>query len=152
MKTKRRLSVLEGISVLVATVILASSTTARADPPESSSGAFGGIYKVVSSNDPIFPATKTREYFLDFGRGIRADSSSGSVAVSMRENPHVKVRIMAWEYFPDQGSILIGNPYAEGSRNAVAIGSWRIRSASKGVIFERGTYQVVLRRADPGDY
>ena len=71
-----------------------ASAIVTADVPDQSSGRFGGIYKVTSSNDPLFPATKTREYFLDFGRGIQANKLSGSVAVSMRRNPNVKVRIM----------------------------------------------------------
>lgn len=125
---------------------------AAADVTESSAGQFRGIYKVVASNDPIFPATATREYFLDFGKGVEAGKLSGSVAVSMRENPNVKVRILAWQYFPKQGSLVIGNPYSEGSRNAVAKGIWEMTGAENGVIFKRANYQVVLRRADPNDY
>lgn len=123
-----------------------------ADIPDQSSGQFRGMYKVVSSTDPIFPISQTTEYFMDFGKGIQPDKMSGSVAISKRQNPNVKVRIMAWQYFPKDGSIAIGNPYSEGSRKAVAKGVWTMRGASKGVIFERGSYQVVLQRADPADY
>ena len=138
-------------SAWVAAVFLASSTMVPADVPDSSSGRFGGLYKVTASSDPMFPATRTNEYFLDFGRGIQAGKASGSVAVSVRRNPHVKVRILAWQYFPEQGKILIGNPYDEGSRNAVAKAAWSMRGISNGVIFERGSYQVILQRADSND-
>lgn len=129
-----------------------TSAMSFADVPDQSSGQFRGMYKVVSSNDPIFPATQTREYFMDFGKGIQGSKMSGSVAVSMRQNPNVKVRIMAWQYFPKEGSLAIGNPYSEGSNQAVAKGVWKMSGLSKGVLFERGGYQVVLHRADPGDY
>lgn len=140
------------IAAIVGVSILSTSDIAVADVADSPAGQFRGIYKVISSNDPIFPATATREYFLDFGKGVEAGKLSGSVAVSMRENPNVKVRIMAWQYFPKQGSIVIGNPFAEGSRQAVAKGIWEMKGAENGVVFKRANYQVVLRRADPNDY
>lgn len=140
------------VSAFMGAVILSTAAMATADIPDPSAGRFGGLYKVTASTDPMFPATRTNEYFLDFGQGIQAGRASGSVAVSIRRNPHVKVRIMAWQYFPDQGKILIGNPYAEDSRNAVAKGAWRMRGISNGVIFERGSYQIVLQHADPNDY
>lgn len=160
MRTKHRLNVLGNhtanrlgkVSALMGAVILAASATTLADRPDPSPGRLGGIYKVTSSTDPLFPATPTREYFLDFGRGIQPDKLSGSVAVSMRQNPNVKVRIMAWQYFPDREKIVLGNPYAEGSRNAVVTGAWRMRGTSNGVIFERENYRVVLHHADPMDY
>ncbi|MEO5713204.1 MAG: hypothetical protein ABIT37_06920 [Luteolibacter sp.] len=139
-------------TALVGAVIFSTSVAAFADIPDASSRRFGGIYKVTSSTDPIFPVTQTREYFLDFGSGIQPGKFSGSVAVSERQNPHVKVRIMAWQYFPDQGKMLIGNPYAEGSRKAVAAGVWRMTGNGSGVLFERGRYRVVLNPADPKDY
>lgn len=159
MKTKCRLNLpdnqlamrLRRFAALVGAVMISASTAVGADIP-TQAFSFGGIYKVIASTDPMFPATRTSEYFLDFGRGIQVDKLSGSVAVSVRRNPHVQVRIMAWQYFPDQGRMVLGNPYAEGSRNAVARGAWRMRSLSNGVIFERGSYQVVLHRADPNDY
>lgn len=142
----------KSLGKFAAIAVMFASAIAGADVIESAAGQFRGIYKVVASNDPIFPATATREYFLDFGKGVEAGKLSGSVAVSMRENPNVKVRILAWQYFPKQGSLVIGNPYSEGSRNAVAKGIWEMRGAENGVIFKRANYQVVLRRADPNDY
>jgi hypothetical protein len=140
------------ISAMVGAVLLSISTPpVRGDIPDASPSRFGGFYKVTSSNDPIFPVTKTREYFLDFGKGIQGGKLSGSVAVSVRMNPNVKVRIMSWEYFPDQDPLLIGNPFAHGSRNAVAAGAWQLKGSSDGVVLRRGTYQVVLTRADPGE-
>ncbi len=140
------------LAALVGAAVLAVSTGVSADEPRPQSLRFSGLYKVTSSTDPLFPATKEREYFLDFGRGIQGEKLSGSVAVSIRRNPHVKVRILAWQYFPAAREILLGNPFAEGSRNAVAIGSWRMRGLPNGAIFERGQFQLVLQRADPNDY
>lgn len=137
---------------LSGTAILCVSAPVRADIPDQPSGRLGGIYKVTTSTDPIFPATATREYFLDFGRGVQAGKTSGDVVVSMRENPNVKVRIMAWQYFPDQGKILIGNPFAEGSNRAVARGVWVMKPVFNGFLFERGSYRVVLRTPEVGDY
>ena len=146
------LGILKTFSALVGAVLLCFTPSVRADVPDASPASFGGIYKVTSSTDPIFPATAACEFFLDFGRGIQADRLNGSVAVSMRVNPSVKVRMFSWQYFPEQGKILIGNPYAEGSRKAVAMGAWKMTGISNGVVFERGNYQVVLQRAEPGDY
>lgn len=115
------------------------------------SGRLAGFYKVVASNDPQFPATTTREYFLDFGKGIQSNRLSGTVAVSLRENPSVRVRIMSWQYFPKDAALLIGNPYAEGSRKAVAAGAWKLKTSPNGAVMRRGSYQVLLHRADPDD-
>ncbi len=160
MKTNARLNVPQGCAVkrlrrvaaLAGMVIFAAAASLRAEVPSQGTGRIGGIYKVVSSTDPLFPATRSWEIFLDFGRGVQGDKTSGSVAVSFRQNPHVRVRIMAWQFFPEQGLLVMGNPYAEGSRNAVVKGAWRVTGTSGGVIFERGNYQIVLHRADPADY
>lgn len=148
----RTASRLGRIAALVGAVILSLPSQTRADIPDAASNQFGGIYKVTSSTDPLFPVTRTREYFLDFGKGIQMQKLSGNVAVSERRNPHVRVRIMAWQYFPDQGKIVLGNPFAEGSRNAVAKGTWRMTGISDGFLFERGRYQIILQTADPNDY
>ncbi|GAA5127854.1 hypothetical protein JIN84_08095 [Luteolibacter yonseiensis] len=124
----------------------------HADIPDSSSGQFKGIYKIASSTDPIFPMGTDQEWFLDFGKGITSGTMSGKVAVSLRENPKVRVRIMVWQYFPKQGNIMIGNTYAEGSNKAVAKADWQLDTTSKGVIFKRDGYQIVMHRADPADY
>ncbi len=125
---------------------------AQADVPESSSGQFKGIYKIASSTDPIFPMNSNQEWFLDFGKGVTAEKMSGKVAVSLRENPKVRIRIMVWQYFPKQGNIMLGNTYSEESNKAVAKADWQLDTTSKGVIFKRGNYQVVMHRADPSDY
>lgn len=127
--------------------VLSSLAVLQADipgPPVTAGIRISGIYKIVASSDPLFRVSKTREYFLDFG--------SGSVAISMRENPAVRVRIMAWQYIPEEKTLLIGNPFAEGSRKAVALGLWRVRAFSGGLVCERGNHQVVMRRPNPGDY
>ena len=124
MKTKLLLNTSGRSITLAITLVLAASAAARADDATiRPSGSLSGLYKVTSSNDPLFPASKTREYFLDFGQGIQPNRLSGNVAVSERQNPRVRVRIMAWQYFPDQRQIVIGNTYYEGSRNAVVKGA-----------------------------
>ena len=140
------------IAFLSAALFAATLQFSQADIPDRASGEFSGMYKVASSNDPIFPMQAKQEWFLDFGKGITSGQFSGNVAVSLRQNPNVKVRIMAWQYFPKKGNIMIGNPYSEGSRQAVAKGNWQLRPIAEGVIFQRGNYQVVLHRADPADY
>lgn len=129
-----------------------SSQAIASDIPAASGASFEGMYKVAASSDPMFPMSETREYFLDFGKGIQAGKLSGSVAVSMRQNPRVQVRIMAWQYFPEQGKLVIGNPYSEGSRNAVVRAMWSMRGSAHGVALSRLGYQLVLHRADPADY
>ena len=128
------------------------SAARASDVPDRGSYRFHGIYKVSSSNDPMFPAAPGREYFLDFGKGIHDGKWSGSVAVSLRQNPNVQVRILAWQYFPDRGVLVIGNPYAEGSRQAVVKAAWHMSGADGGVVLERGNHTVSLRRPPPGDY
>ena len=87
---------------------------------------------------------------MDFGDASRR--TSGKVAVSLRQNPNVKVRIMVWQVFPQSGSLILGNQTEEGSKSAVAVADWRITNITEGVLLERGNYQVVLHRADPADY
>lgn len=140
------------VTGFVGVMMLSVSMMVSADVPTPSSERFGGLYKITTSSDPIFPATKTNEYFLDFGKGVQAGKTSGSVAVSIRRNPNVSVRVMVWQYFPEQAKILIGTPADDGSRMAVAKGAWIMRGITNGVIFQRGSYQVVLQRADPNDY
>jgi hypothetical protein len=140
------------VALMSVVVFILSVQITSADIPDSASGEFRGMYKVRSSTDPIFPMQANQEWFLDFGKGITASKMSGSVAVSLRENPNVKVRIMSWQYFPKQAAMVIGNPYAEGSRQAVAKGVWQMTATSSGIVWQRGNYQIVLHRADPRDY
>ena len=149
MQTK---SLARPIQILATVAAICFAPVVTADIPDSATGTFACMYKVASSTDPIFPTGGNREWFLDFGNGFGNASLSGNVAVSLRQNPNVKVRIMAWQYFAKQNSMLIGNPYAEGSNKAVAKGVWQMRFSSRAVIFERGNYQVVMYPADPGDY
>ncbi len=114
--------------------------------------ALSGMYKVAASTDPFFPAASDREWFLDFGTGVSSEKTSGKVAVSLRQNPSVKVRVMVWQVFPQTGQLYLGNQFSEGSKGAVAVADWQISNSRDSVILERGGYQIVLRRADPGDY
>ena len=59
--------------------------------------------------------------------------------------------MLVWQYFPETGKMVIGNPYAEGSRKAVAMGAWQMKGLPNGVLFERGSYQIVLHPADESD-
>ena len=140
------------VATCIAAFLTISAPLTKADIPDRQPAEFAGMYKVVASNDPIFPMSQRHEWFLDFGTGIQRDKTSGSVAISLRENPNVSVRIMAWQYFPAESSMVIGNPYEDGSRNAVARGVWAMGATKSGVIFQRGNYRVVLHPADPSDY
>lgn len=140
------------IATLSATALALSIQFSQADIPDRPVGDLRGMYKVSASSDPIFPLSGQQEWFLDFGTGTSAGKTSGNVAVSLRRNPSVRVRIMAWQFFPEQGNLLIGNPFHEGSGQAVARGNWQLRATLGGVIFERGGYQITLYPADPGDY
>lgn len=139
-------------AIVAAAGFFSISSPLLADVTSSAATSFSGIYKVAASTDPMFPTSEAREYFLDFGKGVQAGKVSGNVAVSMRQNPHVQVRIMAWQYFPKECTLVIGNPYSEGSRNAVVRAMWKMTGSEKGVIFERLGYQMVLHRADASDY
>jgi hypothetical protein len=132
--------------------VVPAARSAESGAPSSAAFRIGGIYKITSSNDPLFQVTPTREHFLDFGHGARQHLNSGSVSVSQRENPSVRVRMMAWEYFPERGLIALGNPFEPGSRKAVAAGVWRVQWISGGLVWQRGNHRIVLHRPKPGDY
>ena len=136
---------------LAAGLILSS---VRADVPDLPRPpvAFHGVYKVKASNDPAFIVSPEREYFLDFGRGMDGGKPAGSVAVSVRVNPNVKVRIFSWQYVPEKNLLLIGSPFAHGSRNAVAVGAWQLRGTGESIVLHRERCKVLLVRADPKDY
>lgn len=127
--------------------------TLKADVPDRNRPvALAGMYKVAASNDPFFPVASDREWFMDFGTGISGEKSAGKVAVSLRQNPNVKVRVMVWQIFPGTNQLYLGNQFSEGSRGAVALADWKVSNHPKGVILERFGYQIVLNHADPGDY
>ena len=153
MKTQHR-SRITGrlVAFISAVVLILTPEFASADVLNQPTGEFRGMYKITASSDPLFPIQAGKEWFLDFGNGISQGTFSGNVAVSLRQNPNVKVRIMAWQYFPKQGTIVIGNPYSEGSNKAVAMGNWQMRPTPEGFLFARGNSRIVLRPADPRDY
>jgi hypothetical protein len=134
--------------VVVVVFVVALSFSRAADFQPSRGEEFCGMYRIVSSNDPVFPMVAQQEWFLDFGGGIRPGRFSGSVAVSLRRNPNVKVRLMAWQYFPENGHIVLGNPFVEGDGKALARGAWELRIEGEGVIFKRGSYRVTLQRTE----
>lgn len=143
--------------VFVATLLalVFSFQTSRADIPDRDRSpllSLAGIYKVAASNDPFFPVAAGREWFMDFNSGITSEKSSGKVAVSLRQNPSVKVRIMVWQVFPGTGQLYLGNQFSEGSKKAVSVADWRARNVGDSVVLERHGYQIVLNRANPADY
>lgn len=107
-----------------------------------------GYFRVISSSDPLIPMNDGREWFLDFG-SARNGKTAGTLAVSVRKNPDVKVRIMVWQLLPESSTLIIGNQVEEGSKKAVARGQWKIRPTSYGYLLTRENYQVSLRRANP---
>jgi hypothetical protein len=110
------------------------------------------MYQIASSNDPLFPMDRQQEWFLDFGKGIHDGITSGKVAVSLRENPNVSVRILVWQYFPKEKALLIGNQTAAGSGRAVAKSVWTLANDSGAVFLLREKCTIVLERAHPNDY
>lgn len=136
----------------VAATFSISTTLAKADVPDQRVSELSGIYKVAASNDPFFPAGAGKEWFLDFGSGMTSSTSSGTVTISLRENPSVSVRPMVWQFFPSESALAIGSQYEQGSRQAVAKGIWRISQTSEGLILDRGESRFILNRPEPGDY
>lgn len=136
-------------AILVTIALILSSQHSAADIPDRSSRtALSGMYQVSASTDPMFPMQQNQEWFLDFGEGTRNGAFSGTVAVSLRENPNVRVRIMVWQYFPEQGTLVIGNQTNRGSKGAVARAVWNIGANSQYVVLQRHNVNVTLRRAD----
>ncbi len=134
-------------------IVFLGSSALRADIPDRDSRiSLAGMYKVSASNDPFFPIVSNHEWFMDFGTGITDRKNAGKVAVSLRQNPNVKVRIMVWQVFPGTGQLYLGNQYSEGSRNAVAVADWKISNSGNSVILERHGFRIILNQADPADY
>ena len=140
------------ISVMVAVFLAATTLSSNADVPDSKRTRFSGMFKVTTSSDSLFPMVNNNEWFLDFGDGVHDGIQSGKVAVSLRKNPNVSVRIMVWQYFPDTSTMVIGNQFEGGSAGAVVKAAWTIGSGSGGVVFVRDGAGMVLNRAAPGDY
>jgi len=145
---------LKFLTILAALLLVAFALPSRADIPDRgrSTLSLNGMYKVAASNDPFFPVAAGREWFMDFNSGITGEKASGKVAVSLRQNPNVKVRIMVWQVFPGTNELFLGNQFSEGSRQAVSVAQWRARNAGSSLVLERHGYQIVLNRADAGDY
>lgn len=105
----------------------------------------------MSATDPLFPSPNGEEYFLDFGKGVTTGKFSGTVAVSMRQNPNVRVRILVWQLSPEEGILRIGNQTAQGSTQAVLRAEWRMGRSSSGLVLQRGDFHATLRPAGPND-
>ena len=150
----RLLAVVKKVKVSAAAAtgmaMMAFSPAAQADAP-SGGALLTGMYKVSSSNDPLFPERERLEWFLDFGSGQAAGRTSGTLAVSMRENPNVKVKVLVWQIFGG-GYLKVGARTGEGSKQAVGIADWEVSHRPAGLVLQRGNFEVVLNRADPSDY
>lgn len=149
-------NVTNGYSAVVAALIWVAvaffAPSAMADIPDRPQTVLQGMYKVETCNDPLFPMGEGREWFLDFGEGMSSGQTSGKVAVSVRQNPNVQVRIMVWQYFPQENALLIGNQFAEASGGAVAKGIWTLESDSGAVVLMAKTCRIMMKPADPNDY
>lgn len=144
-----------GFRILTTMIAMFSAVAIRSSSAETlnrETVSLSGMYQIASSNDPLFPMDRRQEWFLDFGKGIHAGITSGKVAVSLRENPNVSIRIMVWQHFPDEKALLIGEQTAEGSGRAVSRGVWTFVNDSGAIFLTRERRTVVLKRADPGDY
>jgi len=133
-----------------AVALMATTPILRADIPDKPAGpraSVSGYFKVVSSSDPLFAMQADREWFLDFGGGEQAGRHTGSLAVSLRQNPSVRVRLLVWQLYSDSSTLVVGNQTEEGSRKAVMLANWKVYPNSTGLILQRGDYQIALRRA-----
>ncbi|MBK1880875.1 hypothetical protein JIN85_00530 [Luteolibacter pohnpeiensis] len=135
-------AVVTAFSIIISLGIL---QFAKADAP-ATSPELSGLYKVTASSDPLFPARQNTDWFLDFGKGVSAGNTSGNVAISMRQNPHVQVRLLVWQLFGSH-NLFIGAQTHEGSRQAVAVANWEVTRQGEALVFQRNSYQVVLKRA-----
>ncbi|MGJ8642504.1 MAG: hypothetical protein ACSHX9_03775 [Luteolibacter sp.] len=141
-----------GILATVIATFLLMVQVVTADVPDRHSSHLSGMYEVAQSDDPAFPLGQGREWFLDFGEGTTTGNLSGTVSVSMRQNPNVQVRIMVWQYYPDRGMLVIGNQTAQGAPAAVAKAIWSIQPDSSGFQLARNNQTVILKPASPNDY
>jgi hypothetical protein len=137
---------------LMSATLSFSIPNAQADIPDRAVTDIKGIYKVGASNDPLFPIGDGREWFLDFGSGLTSSTSSGTVTVSLRQNPKVSVHPMVWQFFPGDSTLAIGNQYERGARQAVAKGVWKISQTQDGLVLDREGVRLILFRPEPGDY
>ncbi|MDP4624227.1 MAG: hypothetical protein NWT08_03705 [Akkermansiaceae bacterium] len=140
------------ISATVIASLLLMVQVSTADIPDRHSSHLSGMYEVSQSSDPAFPLGQGREWFLDFGEGTTTGNLSGTVAVSLRENPNVKVRIMVWQYYPDRRILVIGNQTAQGAPAAVASAIWSVQSQSSDLHLARNNQTIVLQPASRNDY
>lgn len=92
-----------------------------------------------------------KQWFLDFGKANATGPDHGAVSISLRQNPNLRIRICAWQYFPKTSTLVIGNPTEPGSNHAVVRAYWKTRPHHTGIRLERGQSFVALRRADPAD-
>lgn len=140
------------LSAAILSVTISFTLPAHADIPDRAISGISGIYKVAASNDPLFPTGNGKEWFLDFGSGLTSTTSSGTVTVSLRQNPKVSVHPMVWQFFPGDSTLVIGNQYQRGAKQAVAKGVWKISQTRDGLSFDRDGVRFILFRPEPGDY
>jgi|GEM_PF-6600054 len=125
-------------------------TAAGGAAPAGAQAPPQGLYRVGSSTDPAFPLEGGQEWFLDFGRG--GGKSSGSLALTLRQNPNLRVRLLVWQFFPDSATLRIGRQSAKPSQQAVLPTDWQlVPSAAGSLLLRRGGFQFMLLPASPSD-
>jgi hypothetical protein len=122
-------------------------------------GAFGqaaptpllrGLYRVMASSDPFFPLESGQEWFVDFGRG--EEEFSGRLALTLRQNPNLRVRLLVWQFSPVSGTLRIGRASARSPRGAVEAASWQLARGPAGAIqLRRDEHQTTLMPASASD-
>lgn len=125
---------------------LAASAGAREPAAPTVQPALHGLYRIRSSTDPAFPLDNNQDWFFDFAHG--ADSSSGTLALTLRQNPNLRVRLLVWQFFPDSATLRLGRASARSSHEAITAATWQLaRGAAGSLLLRRGAFQITLAPA-----
>jgi len=109
-----------------------------------------GLYRVAASTDGFFPVDGGQEWFLDFGRGT--EPSSGRLALTLRQNPNLRVRLLVWQFTPERATLRIGRESARQPGHALAPTSWQLTRGTAGsLVLRRAEGQTTLVPATPSD-
>jgi hypothetical protein len=135
---------------LLLALLWAAPARAGDTAAEGSQAPLQGLYRVGSSTDPAFPLEGGQEWFLAFGRG--GGKSSGSLALTLRQNPNLRVRLLVWQFFPDSATLRIGRQSARSSQQAVLATDWQLAASAAGsLLLRRGGFQLMLVPATLSD-
>jgi hypothetical protein len=109
-----------------------------------------GLYRVTASTDPFFALEGGQEWFVDFGGG--AEKFSGRLALTLRQNPNLRVRLLVWQFSPDSGTLRIGRGSTTSPREAIAAASWQLaRGPAGALLLRRDQHQATLVPATSSD-